>query len=329
MSTSNKVSYTKDYLTYDEQIILLKSRGMIISDEQYAKELLSRIGYYHLSGYWYPFRQKHLDQNGDCIVEEILSPNIRFEDVAALMDFDRKLRNLLFNLIEGIELALRCKIAYTLGYEDKFAHTNKSKIDPEFLKWKDDRYCSSEYDKWRTDLDKKISITTNKNKEAFAVHFAEKYARPFPIWICCEFWDFGAMSKFYQMIHVKYRRLIAESLNVPNQNWLVSWLRSINYVRNLCAHSGRLWNKRLTIKPQLHDNGTIPDLQFLLDEQYDNATPATIISIMAYLHKVIAPSLNERVELFEHISKNMPMMPQVSPSVMGFCSGWENEAIWK
>jgi hypothetical protein len=51
------VSYDKPFKTVPEQIELLRLRGMDIGDEDVAIRYLQNVGYYRLSGYWYPYRQ--------------------------------------------------------------------------------------------------------------------------------------------------------------------------------------------------------------------------------------------------------------------------------
>ena len=43
-------------ITVEEQIITLKTRGLVIENEDKAKEILKDIGYYRLRFYWYYFQ---------------------------------------------------------------------------------------------------------------------------------------------------------------------------------------------------------------------------------------------------------------------------------
>lgn len=101
----------KPWLSFADQINLLESRGMIFADKQQAEWDLARMGYYRLSGYFYPFRQ-HLAAGGrsDCFVA-----GTRFDDVLALYQFDNAIKLLALEAIQYIEIAMRTQIAYTLG----------------------------------------------------------------------------------------------------------------------------------------------------------------------------------------------------------------------
>jgi abortive infection bacteriophage resistance protein len=97
-----KVPYTKSFLSYTAQLSLLKSRGMMFTNEAKASHLLEKIGYYRLSGYWYPL----LADKG----KHIFKPNANFETAFSLYKFDRELRKLVTTEIEKIEVAIRVTI---------------------------------------------------------------------------------------------------------------------------------------------------------------------------------------------------------------------------
>ena len=115
--------YEKPYLSPKEQVELLMSRGMEITDLAKAEECLARIGYYRLSAYWYPFRK---EQNG--AVEDNFKEGTTFSLSLDYYVFDKKLRLLTLDAIERVEIALRTDIALLLGKFDRQAHRN-----PEFL----------------------------------------------------------------------------------------------------------------------------------------------------------------------------------------------------
>ena len=113
------MDFDKRPLTVDEQIALLKERGMVIPDEAKAKMYLCNISYYRLSAYWYTLlenpKQDHLFIRGTT-----------FETVLDTYVFDRKLRLLIFDEIERMEIALRTTIIHNYclqygnnWYEDK------------------------------------------------------------------------------------------------------------------------------------------------------------------------------------------------------------------
>lgn len=122
--------YNKPWLSHHEQLDLLKSRGLAVTDDARALDYLRRIGYYRLSGYWFAFRQRsepccawprrRTGKKGKSVrVEHIaldeFKPGASFQDAVALYVFDKRLRLLVLDALERIEVAFRVDISHTLG----------------------------------------------------------------------------------------------------------------------------------------------------------------------------------------------------------------------
>lgn len=130
------MSYDKPWKSYQEQLELLSNRGLIITDSNKALHYLERIGYYRLSGYWFPFRERSgiccplVAANGkkfkkgdtDRLVLDNFKAGARFCDAVELYVFDKKLRLLVLDALERIEIGLRVDISHNLGKKDAFAH---------------------------------------------------------------------------------------------------------------------------------------------------------------------------------------------------------------
>lgn len=120
---SMTVPYLKPHLTIDEQVALLKERGMKISDESKAKKFLQKIGYYRLSGYWYPFRESKLSVGADgkpvVTVLDTFRHGAELHQAVDLYVFDKKLRILLLDALERIEIALRVSQIAIVGHRDQ------------------------------------------------------------------------------------------------------------------------------------------------------------------------------------------------------------------
>jgi abortive infection bacteriophage resistance protein len=101
--------YRKPHLTLDQQAELLAGRGMQL-DQAEAVRWLSMVGYYRLSGYWYPYRQRTAAGRAD-----EFETGTSWTHVVALYDFDRRLRLLLLDALERIEIGMRARIGYNLG----------------------------------------------------------------------------------------------------------------------------------------------------------------------------------------------------------------------
>ena len=99
------MEYQKPPLTYNAQLDLLITRGLRVVDRVTALGYLRNISYYRLSAYYLPFKQN-----------EEFKPNTCVEDIINLYTFDRKLRLLVMDAIESIEIALRSQIIYHLSH---------------------------------------------------------------------------------------------------------------------------------------------------------------------------------------------------------------------
>jgi abortive infection bacteriophage resistance protein len=84
--------YAKPYLSVADQVRLLERRGMVIADRPKTEEYLRRIGYYRLSAYWYPFRERRQDPSGKFLIGDNFKPGTDFKTVVNLYAFDKALR---------------------------------------------------------------------------------------------------------------------------------------------------------------------------------------------------------------------------------------------
>jgi abi family protein len=118
----------KPYKTVQEHINDLRQRGMTIDTAQ-ATQWLQSVGYYRLSGYWYPRRdQSSLGGN-------TFQPSTDFANVADLYEFDRKLRTLIHDALERVEIAMRNALVEQLGPSSPEAIYN-----PDFYAASTDKY---------------------------------------------------------------------------------------------------------------------------------------------------------------------------------------------
>ncbi|MGB3763066.1 MAG: Abi family protein [Ornithinimicrobium sp.] len=123
-------TYDKPHLNVSEQVELLRSRGMHVGSTDYAESWLSVVGYYRLSGYWYPYREivaSHPAVRGDRFL-----PSTTLEQVIGLYEFDRRLKLRVLDALERIEIAMRFRVGYTLGLRGPFAHRDAESLDTGF-----------------------------------------------------------------------------------------------------------------------------------------------------------------------------------------------------
>lgn len=234
------MSQSKKWKSFDEQLALLKSSGLIVENDKAALGYLERIGYYRLSGYFYPFRDFEISLQGGLKYQrkDSFIANARFEEVAQLYVFDKHLRLMALDALERIELAVRVDIAYLLGERDIYAHENPSCLHGNFAK-KVQKYSGrTRHDEW---LEKYHGFIHRARKEPFVAHYLNNY-QTLPIWVAIEIWDFGAFSKLFSGMKIADQNQIASKYGVLNGQEFAGWLRGLNFVRNVCAHHSRLWN---------------------------------------------------------------------------------------
>jgi len=233
-----KQTYQKNALNFIEQIAKLSAKGMVFPNNQQAQQQLSNISYYRLSGYWHPFRQRNQQQNITNQFEEDTS----FNTVISLYEFDCKLRTLILDAIERIEIAVRTQFTYHIGHAyGAFGHTDAKNFHPKF-----------NHASWF----KKLEDETYRSSDEFIKHYKSKYQGfpTIPIWMLTEVMSLGALSIGYsglindQKSGVEDKKAIAQHFNLHHKK-LANWLHILTYVRNVCAHHSRLWNRELAIRP--------------------------------------------------------------------------------
>jgi len=225
--------YTKPPLTFADQLQLLEARGLIVPDRALALRQLSSISYYRLSAYWYPFKER--DAQGK--VTGAFEAGTNFEQVVRLYEFDRHLRLLVMDAIERVEVHIRTLVTYHLGHQyGPFGHTDPANFHPGF-----------DHARWLT----KLEGEALQSKDAFVEHFKIKYTGfpTLPIWMSTEVMSLGSLSFCYKGLKNPDKQHIARQLGVHHKR-LKDWLHTLTYVRNICAHHSRLWNRNLAIKPE-------------------------------------------------------------------------------
>jgi abortive infection bacteriophage resistance protein len=321
-------TYTKPHLSFANQLKVLIDRGMEVTDEAAALDYLRRIGYYRLSAYWYPLRKFEARANGPAGRPQFVRANdflagSRFVDVADLYVFDKKLRLLVLDAIERLEVAVRVDIAHHLGKSDRFAQVNPDFFNAGFTKKINAKNGETSHQTWLRKHDKLVA----DSREMFAVHFKTKYGLPLPIWASIELWDFGMLSTFYSGMLVPDQSKIAESFGIPDWQVMQSWLRSINFVRNVTAHHSRLWNKNLVDQPRLPKLGAIPEFDPIIGDTHAISRIYVVLCILSHFLNKICPNSSWNTRVTEHLG-TLPKLPNVSLNDMGFPQGWEKHDFW-
>lgn len=217
-------------MSIDEQVENLKSLGLIINDEDYAKKILNDISYFRLiKAYSLGFKPKNGNYN----------EGVTFEQIVELYLFNANFRQIMFAEIEKIEVNVRCRIA------NYFADTYGVLGYKESANFVDEEY----YNTFLADIEEELG---RNSKAPFVRNFKENYeGGDLPIYALVEVFSFGTLSKFYKNMKNVDKKAVAKSFGI-GYTYLESWLESISYVRNICAHYGRLYNAKLSKTPMLY-----------------------------------------------------------------------------
>jgi abortive infection bacteriophage resistance protein len=208
---------------FEEQINILKSRGLLFNNEDLAAQTLQMVNYYRLSAYGLSLMQS-----------DKYDPGTTFEQIIALYEFDRRFRYLIMEMTEQVEIAFRTHISYYI------AHTYGA------LGHLESKYFEK-HDLFLTELEKEIK----RSQEIFIKHHFDNYNGNIPIWVAIEVLSFGALSKLFSNMKSEAQNEIAKNNYRAPAIYLESWLKCLSYIRNICAHYGRLYNRPLTSKPRL------------------------------------------------------------------------------
>lgn len=302
-----KIPYSKSAITIPEQIEKLKNRGMIISNEKYAENVLSSVNYYRLSGYWLYYEASR----------DVFKSNTTFEKVTEMYNFDKELKVLIFEGISRFEVALRTRWAYEIGI----------KYGPQSFYYK--RFCKN-----NEELNNNIKNTlreVKRSKESFIQHNVTKYKGRLPAaWISCEVMSFGNLSCWYTNLKEvpstnplspgNAKDSIASFFGI-DAHLLESWIHSLTVLRNLCAHQARIVNKKLTIVPKKPKSKKILIKDFWSTK--DNL-PYNLILVLIFLNQNITVPSNWCDKIINFLKENQ----KNCTNFLGFPKDWEKTSFW-
>lgn len=319
--------YTKPFLTIDQQIELIISRGLAVNDKALAEDCLRNIGYYRLSGYWYPLRDSRLITVNGVEEREILNnyrPGADFSQVIGIYTYDKHLRLLMLDVLERIEIALRTDIALQIGQYGPWSYRDPAQLDQRFVTDIPKGKSESQF----TTFTQRFDDMVGKSKSDFVKHFKGKYSNPLPIWAAVELWDFGMLSVFFSGLKYKDQRAIASRYGLARPQLLPSWIRTLADARNICAHHSRLWNRGLTSQPKPPQIGEVAMLDHLYTDSFTCERLYGAIAIARYMQTIINPNSSWATQLIE-LNATFPVAPGISFDQMGYPTDWIGLDLWK
>lgn len=304
--------YNKKPLTIEQQISKLENRGLEIGNKELAANYLSNISYYRLRAYTYPFQDNSDPDNDHCFTRK----GIAFEDIIDLYCFDRRLRSLVFNALEKIEVAVRTKIIYTYSIATNDSH------------W----YVEADHFESKKDfetLEEEMESDINRSNEDFIKHYDYKYDEPPfpPSWMGLEVVSFGTLSKLYESLKkTDTKKEIAYQFGLCDIKIMENWFHALANLRNCCAHHSRIWNRRFMVhikmpyntKRMFMDRDTVRNIK-------QNKLFA-LLSAIKYISDIISPDNSFKSNLIQLIDKGGKLL---NLKDMGFPDNWKHLSVWK
>jgi abortive infection bacteriophage resistance protein len=295
--------FTKPAESIAQQIARLQARGIVIGDLAAAQHALEHISYYRLRAYWLPFE---VDPTNPC---HTILPGTTLETVLSLYDFDRRLRLLLLDGIEFIEVSARGSWAHHMamtygshGYLDASHYPKRHK-----------------FQRNQDELEREV----DRSQDIFIKHYKAKYNHPKmpPVWMVAETMSFGLLSKWQSSIGSRAdRKAVARQSGLPEPVYM-SFIHHLATVRNTCAHHSRVWNRHFAVTL------TVPTHPGELAASVNQTAPAEVyntLTLMAFVLRRIAPGSTWIRRVKDLISTH----PSGDIAAMGFPADWLFRPIW-
>lgn len=303
--------YSKCPLNVSEQIDKLESRGLHFPDKDLAAHYLQNISYSRLRAFTYPFQDNSNESD-----HEFLRKDLDFKDIVDLYVFDRRLRSLVFNEIEKVEVALRTQLSlvYSVATNDPLWYNDK------------DRYKqSSDFERMIAE----IKSDVDRSNEDFIKHYKQKYDTPLmpPSWMTLEVVSMGTLSRLYKnLISTHQKRQIAHQFGLGDEDVLSNWLHALSFLRNCCAHHSRIWNRRFLENLKIPYNTLYPFIPRDSASNIRNNKLFLLLSAIKYIVDVISPNNSFKANLTYLLSQPNKLL---SLREMGFPKDWKEYPVWK
>lgn len=219
IAINTRSNNVKKPTTIEEQIKLLKSREVVIEDENFTKKFLRIYNYYFVTGYLHPYK-----------TSDDKYKNISFNGIVTQIKFDMRLREICMYALDIIEKGLKTIIAY------EFSHNYENGN----IAYAYSLYFPNDEDK-HTRLMEHYNVSLNNNKELPYVKHNMKTYGILPTWVAIELFTLGNIEKFFSMLDTNTKKKIEDIIGFP-KNKIQNWIENLRIFRNMVAHNQRLYN---------------------------------------------------------------------------------------
>lgn len=302
----------KIFRTLDEQIDILKKRGLVVNDVAKARDILYRENYFFLSGYRHLFTVY-----GD---KDRYKDGTTFEELYATFIFDRRIRNIFFKNILIVENNIKSIMSYQLSR--KYGFKEKDYLSPKNFS-SDGMKSRQVYDV----LSKvKRQIRINGNKHSATYHYMNNYGF-IPLWILVKVLSFGIMTEFYDILNYDDKEEISKVYNLDTETLKV-FLTLLSNFRNVCAHEDILYDHRTQkVIPDCYVHRKLDIAEGLDGYLYGKNDLFSLVIILKYMlddaeFNLMIDELSLEVEVLDEKIDVVPL--DVILNKIGFPSNWKD-----
>lgn len=301
--------FAKPALSLDDQLALLERRGMTVADRNLAKHVLAHGNYYRLRGYWLVMEEPQPESDGSHRFRDGAS----FEQALALSQFDEALRSLVLEASAKVEISVRTQFAHHVSMRHgPHAYMDQTRFEDPL---KHARCLES------------LQEEIGRSHEVFIKHYLKKYGDPAlpPLWVACEVMSLGSLSKWYENLVARAdRKAISDSYDL-DEGTLSSFLHHLTTLRNICAHHGRLWNRRFTVTMRVPRNRPLPAVRAFHQGEESERRAFNSLTLLAHMMNVITPG-NDWLFRVRGLIEGAK---HVDPRAMGFPDDWRSRPLWR
>lgn len=290
----NSVNFViaKSFHSFENQLQKLERRKLIIENRDEAINHLKQINYYRFTGYGLSFKVYNKDQ----YIE-----GTTFNDILRVYYFDWEFKNILLKYLTIIEIAFRTKVAYFHAKKHgPIGYKNPAKF-----------HSTVYHEKFINVIEREVKLSDENFIEH---HDVERTSKDMPLWVVVEILSFSALSNVYRNLLTDDAKNIS-NLYKTSPVFLSSWMHTLSYVRNLCAHHARIYNKKISIKPRITK-------KMIEQTNYDinNSHVFTVILILYNLldHQEREMFLQDLINLIKKYKHDIELYR------IGFPDNWEN-----
>lgn len=315
-----KKPFIKPHLTFPQQVEMLRARGINVESEDEILLFLRRVNYFRFIPFCRLFEYRDKEKPD----EHIFYPETQFKKIQRHYLFDRELKLLVFDLIENFEIGFRTHFSHEYSqYENPDNYFDES---GNFIRrwWYEDLNIYRNTKNYEKDFKTiKYEVERAKN-DPFIRHYWNKYEIPssLPSWMMFEVISMGTLSRLFSNLKItEPKKNLTNFYCLPSPHILENWLYNIVFVRNICAHHGRLWNRSLKI--MLFPDKT-NEYKWLTNTPISSTKLYSLLSALIYLQNKVSSTENF-VTRFKQLLK---AFPEINIGEMGFSSNWEEEPVW-